>query len=197
MFPAGDGEPPAAPAAEATELRISRAQLSAWLQRIADHQQPLLQKQPAPGRQMDLLGSASGATSIEQHAEELAPLALAPRHLQFWRWPSPDLSGAAIYLVMDQPAGLASPLLLYVGETGRADQRWKGDHDCKAYLSAYREALVRAGLESQPTIRFWSDVPSGSAARRRLEQALIQRWQPPFNKETRSRWATPFHAGPA
>jgi hypothetical protein len=27
-----------------------------------------------------------------------------------------------------------------------------------------------------------------------LEQALIQRWKPPFNKETRGRWSTPFTA---
>ena len=39
--------------------------------------------------------------------------------------------------------------------------------------------------------------PPPSARRRALEQALIQRWLPPFNKETRSRWATPFQADPA
>jgi hypothetical protein len=50
------------------------------------------------------------------------------------------------------------------------------------------------GLPSQLTIRFWSDVPTAARARRALEQALIQHWQPPFNKETRERWATPFTA---
>jgi hypothetical protein len=37
-------------------------------------------------------------------------------------------------------------------------------------------------------------VPSGTRERRALEQALIRRWLPPFNKETRERWATPFTA---
>jgi hypothetical protein len=38
-------------------------------------------------------------------------------------------------------------------------------------------------------------VPAQVKPRRALEQALIQRWLPPFNKETRARWATPFTAG--
>jgi hypothetical protein len=81
-----------------------------------------------------------------------------------------------------------------VGETGRADQRWKGEHDCKQYLAAYSEAVARAELSCQLSIRFWLDVPQAVRARRQLEQALIRHWQPPFNKETRQRWATPFTA---
>jgi hypothetical protein len=84
-----------------------------------------------------------------------------------------------------------------VGETGQADRRWKGEHDCKAYLAAYSEALLKAGLGCQTSIRFWLDVPAAVRPRRALEQALIQRWLPAFNKETRSRWATPFQADPA
>ena len=91
---------------------------------------------------------------------------------------------------------LTLPLLLYVGETARAEQRWKGEHDCKAYLAAYGDALHKAGLSSRLSICFWSDVPTETRARRRLERALIQRWQPPFNKETRGRWATPFQTEP-
>jgi hypothetical protein len=96
--------------------------------------------------------------------------------------------------VVDQPSHASSPLLLYVGETGRADQRWKGEHDCKSYLAAYSEALLKANLSLQLSIRFWLDVPAQVKPRRALEQALIQRWWPPFNKETRARWATPFTA---
>ena len=73
-----------------------------------------------------------------------------------------------------------------------ADRRWKGEHDCKAYLAAYGEALQRCGMAHQLSIRFCSDVPRTTKARRGLEQALIQHWLPPFNKETRQRWATPF-----
>ena len=75
-----------------------------------------------------------------------------------------------------------------------AERRWKGDHDCKAYLAAYGEALQRCELSAQLSIRFSCDVPQATRARRALEQQLIQRWWPPFNKETRQRWATPFTA---
>ena len=85
-----------------------------------------------------------------------------------------------------------SHILLYVGETNSASQRWKGAHDCKGYLAAYCESLVKAGLKSQLSIRFWFDVPQNTILRRKLEQELIQRWLPPFNKETRHLWATPF-----
>ena len=53
---------------------------------------------------------------------------------------------------------------------------------------------MASGLHCSTSIRFWSDVPRATRARRQLEQTLIQRWQPPFNKETRERWATPFQA---
>ena len=95
---------------------------------------------------------------------------------------------------MDRPAQLEQPLLLYVGETLAAERRWKGDHDCKAYLAAYGEALQRCELSARLSIRFSCDVPRATRARRALEQQLIQRWWPPFNKETRQRWATPFTA---
>ena len=95
---------------------------------------------------------------------------------------------------MDKPVQLEQPLLLYVGETLAAERRWKGDHDRKAYLAAYGEALQRCELSAQLSIRFSCDVPRTTRARRALEQQLIQRWWPPFNKETRQRWATPFTA---
>ena len=95
---------------------------------------------------------------------------------------------------MDRPASLDKPILLYIGETLAADRRWKGDHDCKIYLEAYTEALSEADLDSQLSIRFWTDVPNTTQTRRQLEQKLIQHWLPPFNKETRGIWATPFTA---
>ena len=56
------------------------------------------------------------------------------------------------------------------------------------------EALSNADIESQLSIRFWSDVPANTRTRRKLEQQLINKWLPPFNKETRARWSTPFTA---
>jgi hypothetical protein len=132
-----------------------------------------------------------------ERAARLDPLGLRAQSLSFWRWPHAPHQGAAIYLVMDRPPEPSPPLLLYVGETGRADLRWKGEHDCKGYLAAYGEALRRTGLEARLSIRFWGDVPAAIRPRRALEQALIRRWLPPFNKETRQRWVTPFTADPA
>ncbi len=188
----------------ARELPLQAHQLQAWQARLAAHQHPLLAAQASGPRQGSLFGesvgtpiSPFGSDDPQAQAEQLNPLLLRPQPLSFWRWPTAPQQGAALYFVADRPASLPQPLLLYVGETGRADQRWKGEHDCKAYLAAYSEALLAAGLACQLSIRFWLDVPATIRPRRALEQALIQRWLPPFNKETRSRWATPFQADPA
>lgn len=209
----GGSAPPAAPP-------LLRHQLLAWQERLGAHQGPLFARAGAtartdasgqgslflPGMDIDPTAAATHAaaaptaptvpTAADPNAAAAAldPLALAPQSLSFWRWPRAPQQGAALYLVLDRPADPAPPLLLYVGETGRADRRWKGDHDCKSYLAAYGEALAAAGLEARLSIRFWLDVPAAIAPRRALEQALIRRWLPPFNKETRGRWATPFTA---
>ncbi len=187
---------------------LLRQQLLRWQERLLAHQQPLFALAAAgpaaalaAGPSQGLLFQTSanptdGGSPGHDRASSLNPLDLQAQSLTFWRWPSAPQQGAAIYLVLDRPTGLPSPLLLYVGETGCADRRWKGDHDCKSYLAAYSEALSRADLATSLSIRFWSDVPSDGRGRRRLEQTLIRRWLPPFNKETRERWATPFTADP-
>lgn len=174
---------------------LLRHQLLAWQERVAAHQAPLFARQTAAPTEQGLLFAAP-PSSAPAAAAGLDPLALAPQSLSFWRWPSAPHQGAALYLVIDRPPDPAPPLLLYVGETGRADRRWKGDHDCKAYLAAYGEALAVANLPARLSIRFWLDVPAAIGPRRALEQALIRRWLPPFNKETRGRWTTPFTADP-
>jgi hypothetical protein len=192
LFPA-----PLAAAFDKPELPLQAHQLVAWQQKLGEHQAPLFaagnpERAPATCGQGELFASPGGASS----GGSPNPLQLQPQALSFWRWPQPPQQGAALYFVVDRPPHLASPLLLYVGETGRADRRWKGEHDCKAYLAAYGEALHKAELEARLTIRFWLDVPAAIQPRRALEQALIRQWLPPFNKETRGRWATPFHADP-
>jgi soluble lytic murein transglycosylase-like protein len=173
-------------------LPLLRHQLEDWRHRLASFQHPLFAGHPTLGQQGLLFAAAGDATS--QQAATLNPLELRPQPLSFWRWPAAPHQGAALYFVIDLASSGASPLLLYVGETGRADHRWKGEHDCKRYLAAYSEALQKVKLPLQLSIRFWLDVPEAIKPRRALEQALIQRWQPPFNKETRERWATPFTA---
>ncbi len=195
----------------APTLPLRRRQILAWQERLAEHQGPLFAA-VASGRaigaaQGDLFaaaaggaaagaagGTAAGGGSPAALAASLNPLALAAQSLSFWRWPTAPQQGAALYFVIDRPPHLEQALLLYVGETGRADQRWRGEHDCKAYLAAYGEALHGGDLSARLSIRFWSDAPEQVRPRRALEQALIRRWLPPFNKETRERWATPFTA---
>jgi hypothetical protein len=186
----GPGAPPLPPP-------LLRRQLLAWQERLAAHQGPLFRGGAAAAAERPRQGLLFTAPEPAGAAERLDPLALQPQPLSFWRWPRPPQRGAALYLVIDRPAEPLPPLLLYVGETARADRRWKGEHDCKGYLAAYTEALRRAGLEARLSIRFWCDVPAATRARRALEQALIRRWLPAFNKETRERWATPFTADPA
>ena len=167
---------------------LGYALLHDWQCRLANHQAPMFRDGTGNHRQGTLLPGIE-----DDPADHLRPLELRPLPLSFWSWPGNLHTGPAIYLVMDQPAAPCGPLLLYIGETGAAEQRWKGKHDCKDYLSAYREALHAAGLQPQLSIRFWMDVPVSSNARRQLEQTLIHRWLPAFNREVRRHWSTPFH----
>ncbi|MEB3301779.1 MAG: GIY-YIG nuclease family protein [Cyanobacteriota bacterium] len=182
-------------------LPLERRQLLEWQERLAAYQAPLwAAAAPEEAEQASLFESLSegDAPPSPAHPQALAqtlqPLSLPAESLSFWRWPQAPHEGPALYLVLDRPSHLPQPLLLYVGETARADRRWKGAHDCKSYLAAYREALAKAELGASLSIRFWCEAPAATAARRALEQALIQRWKPPFNKETRRRWSTPFTA---
>lgn len=175
---------------------LLRRQLQEWQQSLVRHQTPLFAADGAGASQGNLF--AQTIQKPAQAPEAIQPLRLRAQPLSFWRWPDPPQRGAALYFVLDSlpadPDQQPQPLLLYVGETGRADRRWKAEHDCKTYLAAYSEALARAGMEARLNIRFWLDAPAGTRERRALEQGLIRRWLPPFNKETRQRWATPFTA---
>ena len=177
-------------------LPLLERQLLDWQGRLQAFQEPRFQAVARGASlstgQIDLFsGEALGPAATVQR---LDPLALAAQHLQFWRWPDSSPGGAALYFVLDRPPHGGGPLLLYVGESGQADRRWKGEHDCKGYLAAYGEALQQVGLGCALSIRFWRDAPAEIRPRRALEQALIRHWLPPFNKETRGRWATPFTA---
>ncbi|MGB5134537.1 MAG: GIY-YIG nuclease family protein [Prochlorococcaceae cyanobacterium] len=180
------------------EWPLLRRQLEDWQRALTRHQAPLFEATADQPLQGGLFETSPTDPALAR--DPIDPLRLRAQPLSFWRWPDPPQRGAALYFVLDNvPAESGQkpqPLLLYVGETGRADRRWKAEHDCKQYLSAYSEALARARMACRLNIRFWLDAPSGSRDRRALEQALIRRWLPPFNKETRQRWATPFTAEP-
>ena len=168
-------------------IKLSEDVLKNWQQRLQNHQAKLFSSPQTAPKQGSFFTPKKKAP-----INYLEPMKLTPLPLSFWRWPNSPHKGPALYLVMDRPKHLDTPILLYIGETMHADKRWKGEHDCKEYLAGYNEALTSLGLTSQLSIRFWTDVPTATKARRQIEQQLIQLWLPPFNKETRSRWATPF-----
>ncbi|KGG11945.1 MULTISPECIES: hypothetical protein [Prochlorococcus] len=174
------------PAKSSNELFLSKEVLENWQRTVCAHQSDLFQ-----GKLNTRLQGSLFSQNSETPRNNLNPLKLTPLPINFWKWPRSDHTGPAIYLVMDKLSN-SSNLLLYIGETLAAEKRWKGEHDCKKYVEAYLQSLQKAGLEAQLSIRFWSDVPQETKARRLLEQKLIQAWLPPFNKETRNRWGTPF-----
>ncbi len=177
------------PKSEIHELSLSKELLKDWQQRIQIYQNKLFKGDNNIHQQGSLFSKDENI-----RIDAIEPLKLTPLPLSFWRWPDCPHQGPAIYLVMDQLENSESHILLYIGETIAANRRWKGSHDCKSYLSAYSEALANVRIKSQLTIRFWSDVPQETRSRRKLEQILIKRWLPPFNKETRRHWSTPFTA---
>ena len=172
------------------ELELDSSLLQNWQKRLNDYQSRLFKNPGQVSSQVPLF-SKDGFSPVHV----FNPLDLTPLPINFWRLSKNPYQGPAIYLVMDKPKGFETPILLYIGETISAERRWKGEHDCKSYISAYLQALVKAKLSNKLSIRFWSDVPQRTKARRKIEQQLIRLWLPPFNKETRSRWATPFTAG--
>ena len=122
--------------------------------------------------------------------ERLNPFKLTGSSINFWRSNKYIHDGPAMYFVVDTYKN--SQIILYVGETYSANKRWKGDHDCKIYINNYKEALTDNKIDTHIDIRFFLDVPAEIKLRRNFEQKLISLWLPPFNKETRERWATTF-----
>ena len=158
------------------EISLGKDLLTSWQEKIQNYQAKFFKGLPSIHKQGSLFNNFENPS-----IESFEPLKLTPLPLSFWRWPEAPNYGAAIYLVMDRLENSESHILLYIGETIAADRRWKGEHDCKAYLAAYSEAMSRAGIKSQLSIRFWSDVPEHTKSRRAIEQQLIRQWLPPFN----------------
>ncbi|QYO62574.1 GIY-YIG nuclease family protein [Leptolyngbya sp. 7M] len=173
-----------------TELEISRSALSAWKQRIFEYQQQV--KQQLPMQQGSLFDWSDQLTSNPEpdvtDPDSLDPFGLPQQNTEFWRWKAEDAGVAALYFVIDYEW----PILLYVGETVKSNQRWKGEHDCKRYLLNYRQSHYQYQLQSMLGIAFWSQAPVQTRPRQKLESALIHKWRSPFNKENWQFWGTPF-----
>lgn len=161
-------------------LSISESALKDWKQRIFNYQKDL-----APLQQESLFDW------VETDPNAIDPFKLPRQNTQFWRQKAEGEGVAALYFVVDYEL----PIVLYVGETVKSNQRWKGEHDCKRYLLNYRQAHYDYQLPSSLGIAFWSDAPVKTRDRQKLELALIQRWRSPFNKENWAIWGTPFTYG--
>ena len=169
------------------DVLIDKKIIKAWQKRIIHYQSPIFKYGYKDTSQTSLFGS-----SLEESNEIFNPTKLTALPLSFWRWPKAMHQGPAVYFVMDNIIDSDENIILYIGETISAEKRWKGEHDCKNYLSNYSDSLQKANISTKLNIRFWLDVPIKTRERRKLEQKLIQTWLPPFNKETREIWATPF-----
>ena len=166
---------------------IDKKIIKEWQAKIISHQSPIFKSGHIDVNQYSLFESSSDELNASFNPIELTPLPLS-----FWRWPKAMHQGPAVYFVMDKIINSEENIILYIGETISAEKRWKGEHDCKNYLSTYSDTLQKANMTPKLNIRFWLDVPIKTKERRKLEQKLIQTWLPPFNKETRGIWATPF-----
>ncbi len=182
------------------QLSLGPSELDAWKQSILSFQSNL--QNALPIQQGSLFDSALDTASIPEPASftDIDPFSLRRQNTEFWRWQFDDVGVAAMYFVIDYAAkaensASSQPLLLYIGETIKSNQRWKGVHDCKRYLTNYRQSHYENGLESELGIAFWPYAPTERQPRQKLESDLIYRWRSPFNKENWRFWNTPFVSG--
>ena len=169
------------------DILIEKKIIKDWQEKIINHQSPIFKS-----NYKDVTQASLFEPILDELNKTFNPIQLTPLPLSFWKWPKTMHKGPAIYFVMDKVINSEENIILYIGETISAEKRWKGEHDCKNYLSNYSDSLQKANMSTKLNIRFWLDVPIKTKERRKLEQQLIQTWLPPFNKETREIWATPF-----
>lgn len=184
-------------AVPAETLKLSFEALQSWKQRVFEFQQQVRLHPPA--QQGNLFEAAMGdransaielnsADASSADPDSIDPFKLPQQNTEFWRWKAEDAGVAALYFVIDYQL----PLLLYVGETVKSNQRWKGEHDCKRYLMNYVTAHRSHEVPVKVNIGFWAQAPVQTRPRQRLELALINKWRSPFNKENWKFWGTPF-----
>ena len=165
-------------------IKHSKSTLLFWREKIYRHQISIYKNLKNLSSQKSLF------VDVEERFTNINPFSLSSVSINFWRSNKQIHKGPAMYFVVDKLND--SEIILYIGETNSADNRWKGDHDCKIYINNYKESLSENNFKSHLDIRFYLDVPKDAKFRRKLEQQLIYLWLPPFNKETRNRWATTF-----
>ncbi len=157
-----------------------------WKSQIAAHQQRAKESKSVQDTLLDF--AAFNSTPVHCDPDAINPFSLRLYPTLFYRLPADSPGEACIYFVLDN----ASHLVLYIGETACSNKRWKGTHDCKRYIENYQDLHNRHGLKTAVNITFWWDAPPETRPRQQLEQALIQKWKSPFNKENWERWGQLF-----
>lgn len=163
-------------------LLMDEKNLTKWKSKILIHQQRV--RTSTPVKQDTLFHLPSSHIDPDR----IDPFELPVSALSFYRLPTDTEGQACLYFIVDRQ----SNLLLYVGETCKSNQRWKGVHDCKRYIEKYLDLHYRYQLETAVNIAFWWDAPTKARSRQQLELALIQKWKSPFNKENWRHWGQPF-----
>ena len=151
------------------DVFIDKKIIKEWQAKIITHQSPIFKSGHIDVNQYSLFESSSDELNASFNPIELTPLPLS-----FWRWPKAMHEGPAVYFVMDEIIDSGENIILYIGETTSAEKRWKGEHDCKDYLSSYSDSLHKANVKTKLSIRFWLDVPTKTKERRKLEQKLTK-----------------------
>ena len=164
---------------------IPLAELDHWKKRVAQFQQ---QVRSAPATAQ---GCLFGELADASPADAIDPFTLPPQNAEFWRGQFQESGVPALYFVVDYEADV----LLYVGETIKSNQRWKGVHDCKRYILNYVEAHRVHHATATVNIGFWPHAAADRKVRQALESELIHKWRSPFNKENWAFWSTPFVGG--
>jgi hypothetical protein len=179
--------------------------IQAWKERVMAYQH---QVREAPAQQQvslfDWAGDLGGGTdgpraaadidrfSIDSSSIDPAsidPFSLELSNFHFFSQPAASFPDSpCLYFVID----LSYQIVLYVGETCRLNQRWKGVHDCKRYVLNYQAAHLRHQLPTAVNTAFWWDTPQDTRQRQTMESELIRQWRSPFNKENWEFWGTPF-----
>lgn len=166
------------------QLVMDAEALTTWKTTIANHQQQTrTNKALTQGTLFEL-------PSPRYDPEAIDPFTLPQVAMSFYEMPVSDSGSPCIYFVIDA----AVPLLLYVGETVASSQRWKGVHYCKDYIQEYISLHRKYKMNVAVNASFEWDAPRSRKPRQALEQMLIQKWKPPFNKEMWDLWGQPFKA---
>lgn len=165
------------------ELEMDSDGIQAWKAAIAQYQRQVkISQAPAQGTLFDLAPTTVDAACID-------PFSLKLHNFHFFEWPADRYpSTPCIYFAID----IKLPLILYIGETCKANQRWKGVHDCKRYVLNYQNLHRKYQLPTAVNTAFWWETPGETKQRLHLEAELIARWRSPFNKENWRFWGTPF-----